>query len=93
MMKLTERQEEVLKTIWKLTKAREFPPTLRELGRTLGIRSTNAVTDHLIALEHKGYIRRIPEISRGIVLTEKCKERFAEKEEAEEVHGAEQKSL
>jgi repressor LexA len=35
-----------------------YPPTLREIGNHMGIRSTNGVSDHLKALERKGYLQR-----------------------------------
>ena len=35
-----------------------YPPTLREIGNKLGIRSTNGVNDHLRALERKGFLTR-----------------------------------
>ena len=37
---------------------RGYPPTLREIGEHMGIRSTNGVNDHLRALERKGYLTR-----------------------------------
>jgi repressor LexA len=37
---------------------RGYPPTLREIGARMGIRSTNGVNDHLRALERKGYLTR-----------------------------------
>ncbi len=43
-----------------------FPPTLREIGKRMCIRSTNGVNDHLRALERKGYIQREDTHSRAI---------------------------
>lgn len=43
-----------------------FPPTIREIGDALGIRSTNGVNDHLKALEKKGYLTREDAKSRAI---------------------------
>src|SRR5688500_11160831 len=37
---------------------RGYPPTRREIGNHLGLRSTNGVNDHLRALERKGYLTR-----------------------------------
>lgn len=47
------------------------PPTLREIGNHMGIRSTNGVNDHLRALERKGCITRDDMLSRGIYVTER----------------------
>lgn len=65
---LTARQDLVLAELRRLTESHGFPPTLRELGRALGISSTNGVFSHLEALERKGYIRRSGPKSRSVVL-------------------------
>lgn len=58
MHKLTDRQRMVLEYICESIQDRGYPPTLREIGLKLGIRSTNGVNDHLRALERKGYLTR-----------------------------------
>jgi repressor LexA len=58
MHKLTDRQRAVLSFITTSIDKRGYPPTLREIGNHLGIRSTNGVNDHLRALERKGYLTR-----------------------------------
>jgi repressor LexA len=58
MQKLTERQKAVLDYIVESIHDRGYPPTLREIGNHLGIKSTNGVNDHLRALERKGYLTR-----------------------------------
>src|SRR3954470_9936435 len=55
---LTDRQKEVLEFIQQSIESRGYPPTLREIGEHMGIRSTNGVNDHLKALEKKGYLER-----------------------------------
>lgn len=45
---------------------RGYPPTLREIGERMGIRSTNGVNDHLKALEKKGYLQRQDLKSRAL---------------------------
>jgi repressor LexA len=45
---------------------RGYPPTLREIGARMGIRSTNGVNDHLRALERKGYLTREDMKSRAL---------------------------
>jgi repressor LexA len=64
--KLTVRQRQVLGLIVDASAADGRPPTLREIGRRLGIASTNGVRDHLQALIEKGYIRRDERSARGI---------------------------
>ena len=63
---LTERQREVLTFIARSIEERGYPPTLREIGTRLGIRSTNGVNDHLKALEKKGYLQREDLKSRAL---------------------------
>jgi repressor LexA len=58
MQGLTSRQEQVLRFIRQSIHDRGYPPTLREIGAHMGIRSTNGVNDHLRALERKGYLTR-----------------------------------
>jgi repressor LexA len=55
---LTERQQQALDFITTCLEERGYPPTLREIGEHMGIRSTNGVNDHLKALERKGYLAR-----------------------------------
>lgn len=65
---LTERQREVLELIASEIERNGYPPTIRELGARLGIRSTNGVTDHIKALEKKGFISREDKKSRSLRL-------------------------
>jgi repressor LexA len=53
---LTDRQHQVLEFIQDRIRAWGYPPTIREIGEHLGIKSTNGVADHLKALKRKGYL-------------------------------------
>jgi repressor LexA len=66
MQGLTARQEQVLAFIRQSITERGYPPTLREIGAHMGIRSTNGVNDHLRALERKGYLTREDMKSRAL---------------------------
>jgi repressor LexA len=70
MQGLTKRQEQTLDYIRNSIAERGYPPTLREIGEHMGIRSTNGVNDHLRALERKGYLRREDMKSRALKLVE-----------------------
>jgi len=48
------------------------PPTIREIGKAVGINSTSVVNYNLGKLEEKGYLDRDPDVSRGLRLTEKA---------------------
>lgn len=65
---LTKRQYQILKYIYQAIKENGLPPTLRELGEQFSISSTRGVSDHLEALERKGWIKRERRQSRGIRL-------------------------
>jgi repressor LexA len=67
---LTDRQRMVLEYICGSIDERGYPPTLREIGNKLGIRSTNGVNDHLRALERKGFLTREDMKSRTLRPTE-----------------------
>ena len=73
MEELTERQREILSFIVKETEVRGFPPTIREIGEQMDIRSTNGVNDHLKALERKGYLNRGEQQSRSLVPTKRAR--------------------
>src|ERR1043166_2138695 len=68
MQGLTDRQQQVLSYIRQSIHERGYPPTLREIGAHMGIRSTNGVNDHLRALERKGYLTREDMKSRTLRL-------------------------
>lgn len=64
--KLTKRQQLVLNYIIDHIEQWGYPPTIREIGDHLDIKSTNGVNDHLKALERKGYLIRQDAKSRAI---------------------------
>ena len=63
---LTARQRQIYDFLVSYLDQHGFPPTVREICREFEIRSTKGVTDHLSALEKKGYIKKRREASRGI---------------------------
>src|ERR1700689_5561922 len=66
MQGLTQRQQMVLDYTRQSISDRGYPPTLREIGARMGIRSTNGGNDHLRALERKGYLTREDMKSRAL---------------------------
>lgn len=68
LRRLTARQQAVLDFIREHIRIHRSPPTLREIGKAMGIRSSNGTNDHLRALERKGFIRRRAGLSRSIVI-------------------------
>ena len=66
MKGLTERQRQILRAIHDMQQATGYPPTVREIGYSVGLSSSCTVQKHLNALERKGFIRRNPTRSRTI---------------------------
>ncbi len=66
--KISRRQEEILKYIQKSMDERGYPPSVREIGEAIGLKSSSTVHAHLVHLEKKGYIRRDPTKPRAIEL-------------------------
>jgi repressor LexA len=67
-MKLTKKQSEILQYITKCLQEQGYPPTIREIAERFSLESTGTVRDHLKALTDKGFIKRIPGVSRGLKL-------------------------
>lgn len=68
---ITKRQQAILNFIIESIRDKGYPPTIAELCEEFGIKSTNGVNDHLVALERKGYIQRSNK-ARDIRLTDKA---------------------
>lgn len=56
---LTNRQKEIYDFVLKGIREKGYAPSIPEIGAKFKIASTNGVSDHLKALEKKGYIRRV----------------------------------
>lgn len=68
---ITKRQQAILNFIMESIRDNGYPPTIAEICQQFGIKSTNGVNDHLVALERKGYIERSNK-ARDIRLTDKA---------------------
>ncbi|GIF98612.1 transcriptional repressor LexA [Catellatospora citrea] len=56
--KLSERQRRILAVIQDGVTSRGYPPTLREIGRAVGLAASSSVAYHLRELEEKGLLQR-----------------------------------
>jgi repressor LexA len=65
---LTERQTKILDYIRYVTKVRNYPPSVREIGEAVGLSSSSTVHNHLLQLERRGLIKRDPSKSRTVQL-------------------------
>ncbi|MCO1339977.1 transcriptional repressor LexA [Zhihengliuella halotolerans] len=63
---LTLRQRKILEMIQRSIAAHGYPPSMREIGDTVGLASLSSVTHQLIQLEKLGYIRRDPRRPRAM---------------------------
>ena len=69
-MSLTDRQQAILDFIRVFSHKAQYPPTIREIGKSVGISSTSVVNYNLNVLEKQGHIARDKTISRGIKLVD-----------------------
>jgi len=63
---LTPRRQEILDYIIQMTRERGYPPTVREIGRAVGLASSSSVHFHLRALEKAGYLERDGSLTRAL---------------------------
>lgn len=68
MKELSRRQRAILEFIERFLEENDYPPTIRDIQRELGISSTSVVDYNLKVLESRNLIRRNRNISRGIEL-------------------------
>jgi|Deesub1362B_J571_1020462.scaffolds.fasta_scaffold02721_8 repressor LexA len=68
MKGLSSRQERILSFIREFIRKNGYPPTIREIGKAVGISSTSVVNYNLNVLQRRGYLVREREVSRGLRL-------------------------
>lgn len=68
MAKLSDRQQRILEFIRSEVATKGYPPSVREIGNAVGLRSSSTVHGHLTKLEELGYIRRDLSKPRAIEL-------------------------
>ena len=69
--KLSDRQSKMLEFISDFVKEHPYPPSVREIQMGCSISSTSVVDYNLHILRREGYIKRSPDISRGIQLLDR----------------------
>jgi repressor LexA len=65
---LTDLERRVLDYLVEYLRTNTYQPSIREIGRTFGIKSTKTVSELLQSLADKGWIERDPSRSRGVKL-------------------------
>jgi repressor LexA len=69
---LTKRQQEIFDFIKKYSAGHGYPPTVRDIGKAVGLASSSTVHAHLANLEKVGLLRRDPSKPRAIELLDKA---------------------
>ncbi len=70
---ISDRQLDILKYIQRQLEDHGYPPTIREIGAEVGLRSTNGVAEHLRSLIRKGYLEKEDMKSRALTPTDKAR--------------------
>ena len=68
MVDLTKRQQEIFDFIKRYSAKYGYPPTVRDIGKAVGLASSSTVHAHLANLEKLGLLRRDPSKPRAIEL-------------------------
>ena len=68
---LSKRQKDILDFIASFTQENHYPPTVREIGKAVGLSSPSSVQTQLTKLADMGYIKRDSAKSRSMVVTDK----------------------
>ena len=68
MDKLTKRQDEIMQYIKEYMVGHGYPPTIREIGKALGVSSPATIHAHLQNLEKKGFIKKDETKNRALEL-------------------------
>ncbi len=71
-MDLTKRQQEIFDFIKRYSARYGYPPTVRDIGKAVGLASSSTVHAHLANLERIGLLRRDPSKPRAIELLDRA---------------------
>ena len=73
-LNLTKRQQEIFDFIKRYSAKYGYPPTVRDIGKAVGLASSSTVHAHLANLEKLGLLRRDPSKPRAIELLDRVRE-------------------
>jgi repressor LexA len=73
-MDLTKRQQEIFDFIKRYSAKYGYPPTVRDIGKAVGLASSSTVHAHLANLEKVGLLRRDPSKPRAIEMLDRAVE-------------------
>ena len=75
---LSHRETEIIRYIKHSIQSRGYPPSVREIGEAVGLKSSSTVHNYLCKLEEKGLLRRDPTKPRAMEVLDDDKESFRE---------------
>ena len=81
---LSKREKAILKFIEKQIKINSYPPSVREIGKAVGLKSTATVHGYLAKLEEKGYIKKESQKGRTLRLLKGVSGEVQKEEKEEE---------
>jgi len=64
---LTKRQQLIMDFIQERIKTKGYPPSVREIGEAVGLKSSSTVHAHLVQLQEKGFITKDPSKPRSVL--------------------------
>lgn len=76
-MDLTKRQQEIFDFIKRYSADNGYPPTVRDIGKAVGLASSSTVHAHLANLEKLGLLRRDPSKPRAIEMLDRAVEQVS----------------
>ncbi|MCL2002854.1 MAG: transcriptional repressor LexA [Oscillospiraceae bacterium] len=68
MKKASIKQQRILDFIEQFTREHKYPPSVREIGAAVGLRSPSTVHAHITALTEKGYLQKDKRKTRALTL-------------------------
>jgi repressor LexA len=71
-LNLTKRQQEIFDFVKRYSARYGYPPTVRDIGKAVGLTSSSTVHAHLSNLERLGLLRRDPSKPRAIELLDRA---------------------
>jgi repressor LexA len=72
---LTKRQQEIFDFIKRYSEDNGYPPTVRDIGKAVGLASSSTVHAHLANLEKLGLLRRDPTKPRALEMLDRVVDR------------------
>ena len=80
-----QKQLNVLEYIYQTVQTQGYPPTVREIGKAIGLSSTSTVHGHIDRLQKNGYLEKDPTKPRALEITAQGLEALGIQENGEQI--------